>query len=100
MLEQSEQGTAQQVTLRSQPFLAAYTAATPGPCHASITLHLVASIGEDMRTVKLDHTVEVLSQEDCGSRTGADRAAKRRKKEHTSIVQSRSVTFRTQEVVY
>ena len=97
---QDEHGAGQAVTARSQPFSVAHTAAAPGPCRASVTLHLVDAIAEGMRTVKLNHTVYVLPRAEDASRSGAERAAKRQKRGGAGSVQRATFAFRTQKVEY
>ena len=95
------------VTLRSQPFLAAHSAPAPGPCRASIVLHLVDAIAERYRTVELVHIFDILprveeeeEEEEEDLRPRAGRAAKRQRRGDPGGVQRTMRTFETQRVVY
>ena len=99
---------APRVTLRSQPFLVAHSAPDPGPCRASIVLHLVDAIAERYRTVELVHIFNILplveeeeeEEEDGDLRPGEGRAAKRQRRGEPRGVQRATVTFQTQRVEY
>jgi hypothetical protein len=86
--------------LRAQPFQVRRTAAGPGRITASITLRLVDAIAPHRRTVTLEHVIDIAPAEEDSLVSSSGKATGKRKRNAAAAMQSRVVTFRTQEVSY
>ena len=84
--------------LRSHPFRVRRTAAAPGAIPVSITLHLVDAIAPDRRTVALQEVVSLLPGHEYSALLGS--SGKGQRKRASAAERSKTVSFRTQEVVY